>query len=68
MGSIDRGALVNGLRVNPLMLDAGSSLEITSAPGMGIRLEPDRVARHSTAAGRLLAGWSGIPCHGIPDA
>jgi L-alanine-DL-glutamate epimerase-like enolase superfamily enzyme len=68
VASIDRSALVDGLRAEPSALNAGSALEITSAPDAGIHLAPDRVAGHSRAARRVFAGWSGIPCHGIFDA
>jgi D-galactarolactone cycloisomerase len=45
---------VDGLLNQPFKLDADGFLAIPSGPGLGVTLDPDKVARYSPAAGRLF--------------
>jgi L-alanine-DL-glutamate epimerase-like enolase superfamily enzyme len=45
---------VDGLLDLPFKLDADGFLAIPSGPGLGVALDPDKVARYSPAAGRLF--------------
>lgn len=45
---------VDGLLDRPFKLDADGFLAIPSGPGLGVTLDPDKVARYSPAAGRLF--------------
>ena len=46
---------VDGLLTTPFTLDAEGYLEIPMAPGLGVTLDPERVARYSPAAQALFA-------------
>ena len=45
---------VDGLLDQPFKLDMDGFLAIPSGPGIGVTLDPDKVARYSPAAGRLF--------------
>ena len=47
---------VDGLLAHPFRLDAEGFLAIPQGPGLGVDLDPDKVARYSPAAQRLFAG------------
>lgn len=46
---------VDGLLTDPFQLDAEGRLEIPMAPGLGVRLDPERVARYSPRSADLFA-------------
>ncbi len=52
---IGGSAYVDGLLTQPFALDANGSLEIPQTPGVGVALDPDRVARFSPDAAALFA-------------
>jgi L-alanine-DL-glutamate epimerase-like enolase superfamily enzyme len=45
---------VDGLLAEPFRLDGEGDLAIPSGPGLGVTLDPDRVARHAIGAERLF--------------
>jgi L-alanine-DL-glutamate epimerase-like enolase superfamily enzyme len=45
---------VDGLLARPFKLDAEGYLSIPEAPGLGVELDPDKVARYSPHAKRLF--------------
>ena len=51
---IGGSAYVDGLLSEPFTLDADGYLEIPMAPGLGVRLDRDKVARYSPNAGALF--------------
>jgi D-galactarolactone cycloisomerase len=53
---IGGSAYVDGLLTEPFSLDADGQLEIPMAPGIGVSLDPDKVARYAPAWKGLFAG------------
>jgi L-alanine-DL-glutamate epimerase-like enolase superfamily enzyme len=53
---IGGSAYVDGLLTEPFKLDAEGYLEIPMSPGIGVTLDPEKVARHSPAAKAFFAG------------
>ncbi|HEX4506544.1 MAG TPA: mandelate racemase/muconate lactonizing enzyme family protein, partial [Alphaproteobacteria bacterium] len=45
---------VDGLLAQPFKLDAEGYLSIPQGPGLGVALDPDKVARYSPNAARLF--------------
>jgi D-galactarolactone cycloisomerase len=52
---IGGSAYVDGLLTTPFKLDADGYLEIPMAPGIGVTLDPEKVARYSPSAASLFA-------------
>jgi L-alanine-DL-glutamate epimerase-like enolase superfamily enzyme len=52
---IGGSAYVDGLLAEPFVLDADGMLEIPRGPGLGVVLDPDKVARYAPSADRLFA-------------
>lgn len=52
---IGGSAYVDGLLAQPFALDADGMLEVPQGPGLGVVLDPDKVARYAPAAARLFA-------------
>jgi D-galactarolactone cycloisomerase len=52
---IGGSAYVDGLLAEPFVLDSDGRLEIPQGPGLGVVLDPDKVARYAPAAARLFA-------------
>jgi D-galactarolactone cycloisomerase len=53
---IGGSAYVDGLLVAPFSLDADGNLDIPMQPGLGVELDPDKVARYSPNAAGLFKG------------
>lgn len=51
---IGGSAYVDGLLADPFELDSDGMLAIPDVPGLGVTLDPDKVARYSPAAKRLF--------------
>jgi L-alanine-DL-glutamate epimerase-like enolase superfamily enzyme len=56
---IGGSAYVDGLLRQPFTLDANGDLEVPLAPGLGVALDPDRVARYAPNAAALFGGGRG---------
>jgi len=52
---IGGSAYVDGLLTDPFQLDTEGRLEIPMAPGLGVRLDPEKVARYSPRSADLFA-------------
>ncbi|MCG6901927.1 MAG: mandelate racemase/muconate lactonizing enzyme family protein [Rhodobacter sp.] len=52
---IGGSAYVDGLLADPFQLDADGMLAIPDTPGLGVTLDPEKVARYSPQAGRLFS-------------
>ncbi|HEX5499587.1 MAG TPA: enolase C-terminal domain-like protein, partial [Thermomicrobiales bacterium] len=57
---IGGSAYVDGLLRQPFALDANGDLEIPLAPGLGVALDPDRVARYAPDAAALFVRGKGV--------
>jgi L-alanine-DL-glutamate epimerase-like enolase superfamily enzyme len=51
---IGGSAYVDGLLTEPFTLDAEGNLEVPRGPGLGVALDPDRVARYAPDAAALF--------------
>jgi D-galactarolactone cycloisomerase len=52
---IGGSAYLDGLLLDPFELDSDGMLAIPDTPGLGVTLDPDKVARYTPNAGRLFA-------------